>query len=177
MSAAALLCSTLILEVICKVYYTMTLLAPVTWAQRKGELFVTIELPDVEKDTASITLTDERLTFAGRSQGNDYSLELEWLKSNGGIDSSAEGSKYVIKPRHVQFILVKKEEGFWLRLLEDKQLQKTNVRVDFSRYIDSDEEETAKEFDSAGMNDLAGGMGMVSLCEKNLKYEYSHFVF
>ena len=34
-----------------------------------------------------------------------------------------------------------KEEDFWPRLLENKTLEKTNVKIDWDRYVDEDEEE------------------------------------
>lgn len=34
-----------------------------------------------------------------------------------------------------------KEEDFWPRLLENKALEKTNVKIDWDRYVDEDEEE------------------------------------
>lgn len=113
----------------------------------------------MDKETAKIELTDTNLKFKGKSGEKEYELELEFVKANGGIDAAAEDSKYAVKPRSVQFLLMKKEEGFWPRLLEDKQLQKTNVKVDFSRYCDSDEEEEAGGFDAAGMDALGGAMG------------------
>ncbi|CAK9094246.1 Protein wos2 (p21) [Durusdinium trenchii] len=137
---------------------TGKLVAPVKWAQRQDTLFVTIDLPDVVKDTAKIELTDEMLKFSGQSEGKDYELELEFYKEAKGIDSSSEDSKYSIKPRSINFLLVKKEEGFWPRLLENKQLQKTNVKVDFDKWQDSDEEDDAG-FNTEGMEGLGGMMG------------------
>mmetsp|Transcript_20815 Transcript_20815/g.30839 ORF Transcript_20815/g.30839 Transcript_20815/m.30839 type:complete len:203 (-) Transcript_20815:5-613(-) len=134
------------------------LLPPVTWAQRKDTLFVTICLPDVDKESAKIDLKDDSLTFSGKSEGKDYELELVFVKECGGVDAAAEGSKYSIKPRNIQFHLVKKEEGTWPRLLEDKQLQKTNVKVDFDKWVDSDEEDEGG-FNTSGMDDLGGAMG------------------
>ena len=53
------------------------------------------------------------------------------------------------------FHIMKKEtEGdSWTRLLEDKALEKTNVKVDWDKYVDSDEEEEG--FDTSAMG---GGM-------------------
>mmetsp|Transcript_22177 Transcript_22177/g.70842 ORF Transcript_22177/g.70842 Transcript_22177/m.70842 type:complete len:204 (+) Transcript_22177:205-816(+) len=137
---------------------TTKLLPPVKWAQRKDTLFVTIDVPDVVKDSAVVDLKDDSLTFKGKSHDNEYELELEFWKEGEGIDAAADGSKYSIKPRNIQFHLVKKKEGFWPRLLENKQLQKTNVKVDFDKWVDSDDEDEGG-FNTAGMDDLAGGMG------------------
>jgi hypothetical protein len=50
-----------------------------------------------------------------------------------------------------------KEEEFWPRLLEDKHLEKNQVTVDWSRYVDEDEEDEEGGFDTSA---LEGGMGM-----------------
>mmetsp|Transcript_6247 Transcript_6247/g.7855 ORF Transcript_6247/g.7855 Transcript_6247/m.7855 type:complete len:336 (+) Transcript_6247:218-1225(+) len=140
----------------------MALTAPVKWAQRKGSIFLTIDLPDVDEKTAKIELEDKKLTFKGTSEDKDYHVEIEFLHE---IDSKAEDTKYSIKPRGVSFFLVKKEEGSWSRLLENKQLQRTNVKVDFNKWVDSDEEDETNNFNLDGMQGLGGmggmpGMGM-----------------
>ena len=40
-----------------------------------------------------------------------------------------------------------KEEEFWPRLLQDKIQEKTNVKIDWDRYVDEDEAE-GKDFDT-----------------------------
>lgn len=47
-----------------------------------------------------------------------------------------------------------KDEEFWPRLLLDKKQEKTNVTVDWDRYVDEDEAH-GKDFD---MSNLDGGM-------------------
>merc|ERR1712087_935092 len=44
---------------------------------------------------------------------------------------------------------------FWPRLLKDKALEKNQVKIDWDRYVDEDEEEEG--FD---MSNMEGGMGM-----------------
>jgi prostaglandin-E synthase len=70
----------------------------------------------------------------------------------------AEGNEYKVNPASVHMKLMKKEkeEEFWPRLLENKILEKTNVKLDWDRYVDEDEEEEG--FDNAGM-ESAGGPG------------------
>ncbi len=59
-------------------------------------------------------------------------------------------------PASIQLKLNKKEksEPFWPRLLLDKALEKTNVKVDWDRY--QDEDEAKGDFDTT---DLMGGGG------------------
>lgn len=102
----------------------------------------------------SITLTDTGLEFKGKAQDKDYSVSIEFLKS---VDS--EGSTYKVLPRSVQMNIMKKdkeEEEFWPRLLKDKALEKNQVKIDWDRYVDEDEEEEG--FD---MSNLEGGSGWV----------------
>ena len=49
------------------------------------------------------------------------------------------------------------DEEFWPRLLEDKLLEKNQVKIDWDRYVDEDEEDEVGGFDTSA---LEGGMGM-----------------
>lgn len=49
--------------------------APVKWAQRKEYLYITISLPDVTDH--NIDLTDRKITFSGKSNGQEYKVDLE----------------------------------------------------------------------------------------------------
>jgi len=125
--------------------------APIKYAQRKDSLYLTIALPDVKEET--IVLTDTELKFNGKSESKDYQVNIEFLKA---VDS--EGSSYKVLPRSVQMHILKKdkeEEEFWVRLLKDKALEKNQVKLDWDRYVDEDEEEEG--FD---MSNLEGGSGM-----------------
>ena len=100
----------------------------------------------------TITLTDTGLNFKGTSQGKEYAVSIEFLKA---VD--AEGSTYKVLPRSVQMHILKKdkeEDEFWPRLLKEKAEEKNQVKIDWDRYVDEDEEEQG--FD---MSNLEGGMG------------------
>merc|ERR1712038_2248490 len=70
------------------------------------------------------------------------------------------------------------DEEFWPRLLEDKTLEKNQVKIDWDRYIDEDEEEEEGGFDTSaleggnamggmpGMGGGAGGMDMEALMKQ-----------
>jgi len=134
--------------------------APIKWAQRSDSLFITIALPDVKDET--ITLTDEELHFKGTSEGKPYEVNIKFFKP---IDSKAKGSTYKVNPRSVQMHVMKKveekededDEVFWPRLLQDKNLEKNQVKIDWDRYVDEDEEEEG--FDTTGMDGMMGGAG------------------
>jgi prostaglandin-E synthase len=74
------------------------------------------------------------------------------------VDS--EGSTFNVLPRSVQMHILKKdkeEEEFWPRLLKDKALEKNQVKIDWDRFVDEDEEEEEGGFD---MSNMQGGNGM-----------------
>lgn len=87
------------------------------------------------------------------AEGKEYSVNVEFFKK---VDSA--GSTYKVLPRSVQMLLKKDksdQDEFWPRLLADKALEKNQVKVDWNRYVDEDDE--AEGFD---MSNLEGGSGM-----------------
>jgi len=111
----------------------------------------TLTPTDVKDET--IQLTDKELHFKGKSNNKDYEVNIAFFKK---VDS--EGSTYKVLPRSVQMLLQKAKDDqdeFWPRLLEDKALEKNQVKIDWDRYVDEDEEEEG--FDTSNLD---GGMGM-----------------
>ncbi|OQS03760.1 hypothetical protein THRCLA_03944 [Thraustotheca clavata] len=130
-----------------------TLWAPVKWAQRADSLYVTVDLPDVKDE--KVVLTNSSLKFTGTSNQQKYEVTLEFLHE---VDTAAKESKWAATPRNVHFYILKKdkEAPFWPHLLKDKALEKTNVKVDWNKYVDEDEAEDDQGFD---MSALSGGGG------------------
>eukprot|EP01083_Nonionella_stella_P058595 153446_1 len=132
--------------------------APIKWAQRSDSLYITIALPDVKDE--SINLSDEELHFKGTSEGKPYEVNIKFFKP---IDAENKDSTYKVLSRSVQFLVMKKpsegddEVEFWPRLLEDKLLEKNQVKLDWDRYVDEDEEDEAGEFDTSALD---GGNAM-----------------
>jgi prostaglandin-E synthase len=124
--------------------------APVLWAQRPDQIYISIPLPDI-KD-ARILVEETKLSFVGTSGGKSYQAELEFF---GEIDPSR--SKYIIRARSVDFVLIRKESGaYWARLLQGKG--KPNwLKVDWNKWVDEDEAEDDTGFDMGGMEGLLGG--------------------
>src|SRR5688572_26376416 len=52
--------------------------APVKWAQRKEYLYITISLADVTEH--AIDLSEKKITFSGKSNGQAYALNLELVR-------------------------------------------------------------------------------------------------
>jgi len=134
--------------------------APIKWAQRSDSLYVTIALQDVKDET--INLSDSALVFKGKSGDKEYEVNIEFFKA---VD--AKDSTYKVLPRSIQMHVMKAksddgddgddDEEFWPRLLKDKALEKNQVKIDWDRYVDEDEEDEAGGFD---MSALEGGRGM-----------------
>lgn len=105
--------------------------APVKWAQRSATLYITISLSDL-KDT-TIDLSETGLSFTGKTGDKSYALNLEFF---GEVEK--EGSVWNVLPQSIQMKLNKKdkEAEFWPRLLKDKTKEKTNVTIDWDRYVD-----------------------------------------
>ncbi|RLN93031.1 hypothetical protein BBJ28_00015258 [Nothophytophthora sp. Chile5] len=128
--------------------------APVKWAQRKDALYVTVDLPDVKDE--KVTLSSKNLTFRGTSNGQAYEVSLDLFKE---VDVEAKESIWAKTDRNLHFHIVKKEAEaeFWPRLLADKNLEKTNVKVDWSKFVDEDDDEEQQAgFDMSALN---GGGG------------------
>ena len=70
---------------------------------------------------------------------------------------------YAVRPRDVHFHIIKADTGaeFWPRLLKDKVAEKTNVKVDWDRYVDEDD--GAGGFDTSDMGDAVRGVPAVVL--------------
>ncbi|TMW67148.1 hypothetical protein Poli38472_012264 [Pythium oligandrum] len=132
---------------------TKALWAPVKWAQRKDSIYVTVDLPDVKDE--EVKLTDKNLSFRGTSNGKKYEVELEFFKE---VDVEDKMSVWAKADRNVHFHIIKKdkEDEFWPRLLTDKLKEKTNVHVDWSKYVDEDEEEEQGGFDLSALNGAGG---------------------
>ena len=108
----------------------------VLWAERSDRVFVTIEVTDAQSPKVDIG-ADGRLTFAGcNGEGKLYELDLQLA----GPVSSSE-SKVAVTPRHVLLVLQKSSPGpHWGRLLKAAGKAPHNVKVDWTKYVDEDEE-------------------------------------
>jgi len=107
---------------------------PIRWAQRKDRVFLTVELRDIKNEKVE-WLSPSELKFSGTSDGKAYGCTINLF-----ADSNIEESKWNVSGLHMQFNLKKKEDTFWKRLTkEDKKY--THIAVDWSKWVDEDEEE------------------------------------
>eukprot|EP01054_Gregarina_sp_Poly1_P006115 Gregarina_sp_Poly_1__6114@NODE_322_length_9532_cov_315_419546_g274_i0_p6_GENE_NODE_322_length_9532_cov_315_419546_g274_i0NODE_322_length_9532_cov_315_419546_g274_i0_p6_ORF_typecomplete_len226_score56_09CS/PF04969_16/8_8e13PIH1_CS/PF18201_1/0_12ArsA_HSP20/PF17886_1/0_1fn3_6/PF17766_1/0_1HSP20/PF00011_21/0_19SDA1/PF05285_12/4_8_NODE_322_length_9532_cov_315_419546_g274_i087559432 len=133
---------------------------PVTvWAQRKDALFVTVEV--FEPQDVKVNIEEQSLSVTCKKDNQEYAVTLPlYAKVN------VEESKWAVK-RGIMCHLAKVEKARWPALLENKQ-KRQNLKCDWNRWLDTDDEEEANkggaggfnmdDFDMSGMGGM-GGMG------------------
>ncbi|CCG82173.1 Wos2 [Taphrina deformans PYCC 5710] len=131
----------------------------VRWAQRSSEsehekniVYLTIVTPDIVKPEISIEA--KKMSVSGSDKhGKSYKLDL---------DLYAEIEPKETKQRNTDlnlfFVLQKKEDkaDFWPRLSASKE-KLHNVRTDFDKWVDEDEQDEVPELPDVGAMGGAGG--------------------
>ncbi|KAJ3333905.1 Prostaglandin E synthase 3 (Cytosolic) [Blyttiomyces sp. JEL0837] len=138
---------------------TQPIVSPeVLWAQREDEIYLTINVSDVE--SPKIELTKDSLHFVGPSHGKVYEVKLDFFK-----EVDPEASRQNVTARSLQFVIAKSAPGpYWPRLL--KASGKPHfLKTDFARWKDEDEEEEEEDkdkgkagFDMSQFSGMGGGM-------------------
>jgi len=124
----------------------------VLWAQRADKVYLTINLEDA-KDT-SIELTADKLVFSAKAGANDqkYAVTVEFFG-----ELNADESKYLVQPRSIPMVLVKKEEKYWDRLLKEK-VKVHWLKTDFDKWRDEDDSDV-EEGNDMQLEDMMKQMG------------------
>ncbi|KAI8463574.1 MAG: putative Hsp90 binding co-chaperone [Monoraphidium minutum] len=134
----------------------------VLWAQRPNCVFLTIDVQDVKDPKLELANEEDgkhaKLSFAGAAaDGTAYALDLELY---GAVDKDA--SKFNTIPRHIFLVLEKAEAGSWPRLTKGPSKGDKHIKVDWDKWVDSDEE-PEDDIDMSGMGGMPGmdmgGMG------------------
>jgi hypothetical protein len=110
---------------------------PIRWAQRKDKVLVTIGVIDSRDPVLKIE--GNKLTFSGQAGATSYGLSLELFND---IDTAA--SKYVVRPRGIEISLAKKDAAVWWPRLIKATTKLHYVTVDWSRWVDSSDDEPSK---------------------------------
>ncbi|KAJ3087124.1 hypothetical protein HK102_011777, partial [Quaeritorhiza haematococci] len=128
----------------------------VLWAQRANEVYVTINLSDVENP--KINLTNTTLTFAGDSKGSPYEVSLEFNK-----EVDPEASRQNVTARNITFVIAKKEQDqpWWPRLLKGTGKSPHWLKTDFAKWKDEDDDDADEMAPGMDYSQFAqmGGMG------------------
>ncbi|ORY85753.1 HSP20-like chaperone [Protomyces lactucae-debilis] len=106
----------------------------------KNVLYVTVVCPDIEDP--KISIESKSLKVHGKDKhGKEYALDLEFF-----AEVEAEATKQRHTGLNLFFIFQKKEDKaeFWPRLTSSKAKQH-NIRTDFDKWVDEDEQDEALE--------------------------------
>lgn len=98
----------------------------ITWAQNQKTIFLNILIEP--KDDFNCNVENDILSF----KQDEYEIQFKLF---GKI------TNFIInKKRYFEINLIKDDEKFWRNLLEDNNLFKNNIGVDWSRWIDEDDD-------------------------------------
>ncbi|CAN1245761.1 Co-chaperone protein p23-2 [Linum grandiflorum] len=115
----------------------------VLWAQKSGKVYLTIALPDA-KDVAVKCESEGLFTFSARGiHGESFELSLhlyapilpETCKANAGL-------------RNIICSIRKAEKKWWKRLLKSGEKPAPYIKVDWNKWIDEDDEDSACKYSS-----------------------------
>lgn len=124
------------------------------WSQTKTTITITIDVRDLKNE--KIKIDNNKITVDYQENDKHFYQELD-LKDE--IDS--EKSNYIITGFRTTLNIVKKNEGFWKSLtLNDKSVP--NLKVDWSNYVDSDEEEP-EDKGAEGMGNMMNMANMMNM--------------
>ena len=98
----------------------------ITWAQNQKTIFLNILIEP--KDDFNFNIENNMLSF----KQDEYEIQFKLF---GKI------TNFIIsKKRYFEINLIKDDEKFWKNLLEDNNLFKNNIGVDWSRWVDEDDD-------------------------------------
>lgn len=134
------------------------------WAQRKDQIFLTINIPNLKKEQASISLTDEGRVYFKGSAGNvgheeEYVLDIVLFKP-----IKAEQSQHKITDRSITFKIIKGDAGpYWDRLFKAEG-RNIHCKIDWDNWKDEDDDEDEHSFghqfaDNKDLQDMDFGSG------------------
>uniref|UniRef100_A0A1D1XYF4 Co-chaperone protein p23 n=1 Tax=Anthurium amnicola TaxID=1678845 RepID=A0A1D1XYF4_9ARAE len=135
----------------------------VLWAQRSNEIYLTINLVDVED--AKLNVAKEKISFEGigGTERKKYGFELDLCK-----EINPDTSKRHQTARQIVLVLDKAEhnQSYWPRLQKDKAKPRF-LKTDFQKWKDENEEEDDDNVNPVGGMDFSslmggGGMGGMS---------------
>ncbi|CAN8073280.1 unnamed protein product [Agarophyton chilense] len=134
------------------------------WAQRKDQVYLTVNVPNVKKAETTIKVTDDGHVYfkgPGGAVGHEaqYVMDINLFKP-----IKADQSKYKITARFVFFKIIKADSGpYWDRLLKQEG-RNIHCKIDWDNWKDEDEDEDEYSFgsqfaDSKDLQDMDFGSG------------------
>ncbi|KAI4301401.1 hypothetical protein L6164_034684 [Bauhinia variegata] len=130
----------------------------VKWAQRVDKVYITVQLSDSKNAKVDLT-PDGVFTFSASAGAGDhlYELKLELFDK-----VNIEESKINIGVRSIFCVVQKAENGWWKKLLRGEGKAPHNVKVDWDKWVDEDDDngDGLGDLDLGGMDfSKFGGMG------------------
>lgn len=120
----------------------------------RNVIYLTINLKDPETSSLALDITASSLDLKAKSTTTEeeYALHIDFFKE---IDESS--IRQTITGSHIFLVLVKKDldEAYWPRLTKDK-IKYRNIRTDFDKWVDEDEQDEKPDEALNGMDDLQG---------------------
>lgn len=121
----------------------------VTWAQRPDSIWLSVDVTS-PKDLV-VDLSSTGLKLKCTSDGKEVNIDITFFKSI--IVAESKYSQH----RLITFYLKKEEDESWPRLT-DTTTKRAWLKVDWSKWVDSDDEGEKPDFDYSDMASM-GGMG------------------
>ncbi|KAL7074060.1 hypothetical protein ACQ4LE_006514 [Meloidogyne hapla] len=125
----------------------------ILWAQRAGQVFLTIEDGDLKID--ELYCEDDKFKLKGEKGGNKYEADLDLF----GKLKGAERRK-IETDRRIEFVIPKETEEWWPRLLKVSG-KVPWIKVDFDKWKDQDEDDKddMRDMDFSSFGLPGGGVG------------------
>ncbi|KGN59490.1 co-chaperone protein p23-2 [Cucumis sativus] len=130
----------------------------VLWAQRSDKVYLTVSLPDA-KDISVKCEPHGLFSFSAKGlQGSSFDFTLELF---GSI--VPEGCKTKVSLRNIICSIQKEQKGWWKRLLKTEEKPAPYLKVDWNKWCDEDESDSAltsdDELEYMGQDDGSGEDG------------------
>jgi cytosolic prostaglandin-E synthase len=109
----------------------MNLNPSILWAQDRKNLFITIEINNFKNQ--DITFNTNNIKLVGTSGNREYDIVIDFNN-----DIVNEESKWVIKQKCIELVVMKGKHIFWHKLTKNKQ---NNIRIDWQKWIDEEDED------------------------------------
>ena len=121
----------------------------ILWAQSPQKIFLTILVSDSKNNTFLIK-NQNLISFECNSNTKIFKFEFE-------LDDSIKDYSMNITNRKITISIEKSEESWWMKLT-DNPLYKNNIKVDWDRWQDEDDDDEVQPM-MGGMESMMGGMG------------------
>jgi hypothetical protein len=140
--------------------FTNYLIPQISWSQNEEYIILVIEL--VKTSDNNYDIKDDAIFLTCKSNNKLYKVDFvlyDTIKS--------EESTYISYERYARFLLRKSSSEKWVRITKDKNTYKSNIKVNWSDFDDSDGDEPDNTgqpgMDFSSMMGGGGGMDLASM--------------